>query len=52
MDEDFFYSLQFADYEARARVPHGSYQPKMTSCPGHYFFSNCDPLLKQLSMGT
>ena len=40
MDEDFFYSLQFEDYEARDLVKSGEYKQKMSSAPGRYFFSD------------
>jgi hypothetical protein len=41
MDEDFFYSLQFENYDAREMVKSGTYKQKMSSAPGRYFFSDC-----------
>ena len=40
MDEDFFYSLQFENYDARDLIKSGSYKQKMSSAPGRYFFSD------------
>lgn len=41
MDEDFFYSLKFENYDAREMVKSGTYKQKMSSAPGRYFFSDC-----------
>jgi len=40
MDEDYFYSLQFTDYEARETVKSAPYKQKMSSELGRYFYSN------------
>lgn len=48
MDEDFFYSLQFADYEARETVRSAPYKQKMSSEPGRYFYTDCADLTKIL----
>ncbi len=48
MDEDFFYSLQFADYEARETVGSAHYKQKMSSEPGRYYYTDCADLAKIL----
>jgi hypothetical protein len=40
MDDDFFYSLRFENYDARELVKSGIYKQKMSSAPGRYFFSD------------
>lgn len=49
MDEDFFYSLMFKDYERRTSWPSAPYKPKMTPDPGRYFYAKCDDLFTCLS---
>lgn len=50
LDEDFFNSLQFADWERKSKWPSCPYKTKMTPEPGRYYYAKFDDLSAALKL--
>jgi hypothetical protein len=50
LDEDFFNSLRFADYQARACSHFAEYPSKLSSSPGTYFHLDYDELCTMVTL--
>ena len=48
MEEDLFHSLQFDDYDIKAKWPNAPYKQKLTPEPGSYYFGSCSDFLGSL----
>lgn len=50
LDEDFFNSLQFSDWDRKSKWPSHPYKAKMTPEPGKYYYAKFDELSAALKL--